>query len=166
MGKPRDKNKVKQVVKIYANNGMNMMDALRKTGDNLEPKALSVKATRWRNSIEIQEELKKELAKFDKSIANDIYCIANLVEIVNDNQVKTSDKVNTLNVLAKVIGASKEGQVQNTIVFADYMKQLEAIDVKNMAITPDVSPQKLDILPVDNSVTACSASSNGNNNIT
>jgi hypothetical protein len=136
MPKKRDINKVKAVAKIYANNGMNMMDALRKTGDNLEPVALGVKACRWRNSIEIQEELKAELSKFDKSIANDIYCIANLIEIINDKENKPSDKVNALNVLAKVIGASKEGQVQNNITFD--ISSLRTIPVKSMAIDTSI----------------------------
>ena len=136
MPKRRDINKVKAVSKVYANNGLNMSQALRTVGDTLEPKAMTVKASRWRNSIEIQEELKAELSKFDKTVANDIFCIANLIEIVNDSSSKTSDKVNALNVLAKVIGASKEGQVNNNITFdISSLKTIpNTIDVKSIPI--------------------------------
>jgi hypothetical protein len=138
MPKRRDINKVKAVSKIYANNGMNMSKALRTVGDTLEPKAMTVKASRWRNSIEIQEELKTELAKFDKTVANDIFCIANLIEIINDSNSKTSDKVNALNVLAKVIGASNEGATQVNIytdLLSDYKPRPDVVDVKSIPIT-------------------------------
>ena len=137
MPKRRDINKVKAVSKVYANNGLNMSQALRTVGDTLEPKAMTVKASRWRNSIEIQEELKAELSKFDKTVANDIFCIANLIEIVNDSNSKTSDKVNALNVLAKVIGASKEGQQTVNIGFniQDLKTIPNIIDVKSIPIT-------------------------------
>ena len=132
MPKKRDINKVKAVAKIYANNGMNMSQALRTVGDNLEPKAMTVKATRWRNSIEIQEELKAELAKFDPAIANDIYCIANYIEIANDSKNKVSDRIQALNGLAKVIGASKDGNTTN-ITFDITSLKTKPIDVKSIS---------------------------------
>jgi hypothetical protein len=155
MPKKKDKNKVKQVAKVYINNGMDMTKALKAVGDtNLTEGSLYNKSSRWRNSIEIQAELKNELSKFDKSIANDIFCIANLIEVINAKDTKTSDKVNALNVLAKVIGASKEGQQQTNIIFNDYMKDLQSVSVKSMPNTA----QKVVIDIPSNSVSAIATS--------
>jgi phage terminase small subunit len=132
MPKKRDINKVKAVSKEYLNNGLDMSKALKDTGDKLTGTALSVKAHRWRWCPEIQAEIKAELALFDEKIVDRVYCLANLYEIVNDKMVKTSDRVNAINTLGKLIGIASEGQQVNvSFNLHDLKTKLQSIPVKS-----------------------------------
>jgi len=114
MGKKRDINKVKAVAKEYLNNGMNMTKALKAVNDTgCTQGSLYVKAHQWRLSPEIQAEIKAELALFDEKIADKVYCIANLFDIINTKDTKPADRINAVNVLAKLIGYTEQGNTTN-----------------------------------------------------
>ena len=89
MPKRRDKTKVKIVAQAYLNNGLDMSKALKEAGDPNTGNTLWNKASRWRMSDDIQNEIKAGLAQFDKTIANEAYCIFNLVNIINAKETKT-----------------------------------------------------------------------------
>jgi hypothetical protein len=134
MPKKRDINKVKAVSKVYMNNGLNMAEALKEVEGNKDYKhdnSINVKASRWKMSPEIQAQIRTELALFDEKIANKTYCIINLVEIINDKTTKTSDRVNAVNTLAKLIGYAEQGNTTN-ITFD--ITSLKTIPVKSIPI--------------------------------
>ena len=138
MPKRRDINKVKAVSKAYLNNGMDMTNALKSVGDtNLTEGSLYNKASRWRHSIELQEELKATIAQFKPDLINDIYCIMNYVEVINAKDTKTSDKVNALNGLSKVLNIARDGQQIVNIGFN--IQDLKTIPVRNIGIPAQVS---------------------------
>ena len=143
MPKKRDINKVKAVAKIYMNNGMDMTKALKEVEANnttyKDPTSIHVKAHYWRISPEIQAQIKSELALFDEKIADRVYCIANLVDIINNKDTKASDRIQAINTIAKLIGYAEQG-TQVNIGFN--IQDLKTIPVKSTVMdVPNNSQQ-------------------------
>lgn len=123
----RDSHKRREVAREYVNNGFNLAKAL-KTVEHDKPYKhehyIFVKAKRWRDDPKLLEEVKKVIAKFDKSIINENYVLANLYEITEDDSIKTSDRVAALTLIAKILALTKEGS-QNVAVFGDMTARLD-----------------------------------------
>jgi len=142
MPKRRDKNKVKQVAREYIKNGLNMTQAL-KTVENNKPyihkNSINVKASRWRLDEELQAEIKREVAKWDKNLISREYIELELYRIINDNIAKHSDRVSALALLAKMRQLTGETAIANVnIVGTDKLKGIiEAQRTDNIAVSPN-----------------------------
>ena len=144
MPKRRDINKVKAVAKIYMNNGMDMTKALKEVEANniqyKDPTSIHVKAHYWRIAPEIQAQIKAELALFDEKIADRVYCIANLVDIINNKDTKASDRIQAINTIAKLIGYADN--VAGSVNVQFNINDLKTIPVKSTVIdVPNNSQQ-------------------------
>ena len=121
-GKKRDKRKVKKVFKEYIGNGFNMGNAL-KTIENDKyigrEKYLSVKATRWRNSKELEDIVREELKDFNKDIYDESFVIYELVKIVKDSKSKQGDRNNALSILSKCLNLSTDTKINLLNVVGD-----------------------------------------------
>jgi len=136
----RDINKVKQIAKKYVRNGLNLSQAVKEQYPIREGVSLAVQTHRIRYSQEFIEEAKREIAKFDKSLVSPDYVVLKLYELIEDNTIKASDKVNALGLCSKILGMAKEtGNTNNLAIFGDVLGELKAVSVKSMPVT-DVKP--------------------------
>jgi len=150
MPKRRDKNKIKQVAKIYTRNGLNMEQALKEVENGKEykhPDYRRVKAYRWRIDEELQAEIRKEIAKFDKTLIDERYVLSCLYGIINDTESKASDKVNALSLMSKILALTKDN-AQSIAIFNDRSK-IEALIQKRRI---EVSPNKDSIISNNNAI--------------
>ena len=129
--KKKDKLRIKLTAREYIRNKGNLPMALKVTNNmkELAGNGYTVQASRWKNDPLFMEQVRKELERFDKSVISDVFVLSELFDIVKDNTAKNSDKVNALGLVAKMIGATREGQQQVNVVFADYMRDLASVKV-------------------------------------
>lgn len=147
MAKKRNKAMIRQVAKNYIK-GLNMTKALQEAEGNIQYKHENykrVKASRWFLSDEFKEELRRQLATFDRSLIKDDYVYMNLMRVINDEKAKKSDIVNACSLLAKCLNMTKDGQNQNIAIFND---QLQALKDKRLNSINDKDLQHNNI--VDN----------------
>jgi len=135
MSAKRDRNKVRAIAKKYVRNGFNLSQAVKEQYPIREGVSLAVQTHRIRYSQEFIEEAKREIAKFDKSLVSPDYVILKLYELIEDNTIKASDKVNALGLVAKILQMTKEqGNTNNLAIFGDVLGELRAVSVKSMPL--------------------------------
>ena len=103
MPKKRNKRIVKEVVREYLTNGLNMSKALRPYNKHLDNDSLSVKASRWKTADEIKKEVDRLLGNFkiDDIEAKHILGKLYMVGLDNDRHFKSSDRMRALELLGK-----------------------------------------------------------------
>lgn len=149
------------VAREFLTNGLDLPKAIKKINSNkeLQGNCYNVQASLWRKDERFWDALRSELAKFDKTVLNDNWVLSNLFDITSNNNVKASDKINAIALVAKVLKLTDDNSNKqvNVSVFADQLNQLKpAIDVKNT----QVNDKKLDNNAVDatiNNITICNA---------
>jgi hypothetical protein len=148
MPKRRNKDKVKQVAKIYVRNGFNMQEAL-KIVENDDYKGrelvLNNKAYEWRVGKDVVPVIEREIQKFDKSLISPEFVMGKLYDLINDDKVKNADKVACLALCSKIIGLTRDAQI-NTIQVLGTDKLKGIIEAQKVSNT-EVSANSNNILP-------------------
>ena len=156
MGYKRDQRQVEKFAKEYIANGFNGKTAMAEISPELNPKALSLKKSRWIHSPEVINEIDRQIQLLGitpEKIRSIIR--ARLLKILIEDISKDSDAIQGASMLAKLEGLLKDDTNSNTLaIFGDVLGELKAVSVKSMPkevvieppiepITP-IIPQKLD----------------------
>jgi hypothetical protein len=139
MPKRRNKDKVKQVAKIYVRNGFNMQEAL-KIVENDDYKGrelvLNNKAYEWRVGKDVVPVIEREIQKFDKSLISPEFVMGKLYDLINDDKVKNADKVACLALCSKIIGLTRDSQINTIQVLGtDKLKGIIAQQRSDIAVS-------------------------------
>lgn len=132
----RDKYKVRKIAQEYVRNGFNLNEVVGKHYNCSTSGSRAVMTHKLKYSPEFIEEAKKAIAQFDKSLVSPEYVICKLYELIEDNSIKASDKVNALSLCSKILQMTADNQNTNNIILSGLGDRLKTL--KSVKSIPDI----------------------------